>query len=156
MSAPLIPSPLDYIGRRRFALYPPIKHAVPNEWLLGSGSWFEVRVINAVTGREMWIPRQYVAGVSDRNGILVVELTEEIEFRAGALEPKAKRVIEMPVPAEQPQPKREHPNSGPGCVVGIRLDDQAQSTMSKAMVSLGIGALVISLLAALIAVLAKS
>ena len=136
-------------------MYPPIKHAEPNEWLLGSGSWFEVRVVNGVTGREMWIPRQYVAGVSDRNGILVVELTEEIEFRAGALEPKAKRVIEMPIAAAPPQPRRGYGNSGPACVVGIRLDDRAQSTMSKAMVSLGIGALVISLLAALIAVLAR-
>ncbi len=155
MSAPLIPSPLDYIGHRRFALYPPIRSAEPNEWLLGSGSWFEVRVVNAATGREMWIPRQYVAGVSDRNGILVVELTEEIEFRAGALEPKAKRVIEMPVAPPQPQLQREHRNSGPACVVGIRLDDQAQSSMSKAMVTLGIGALVISLLAVLISVLAR-
>lgn len=136
-------------------MYPPIRNAEPNDWLLGSGSWFEVRLVNAATGREMWIPRQYVAGVSDRNGILVVELTNEIEFRSGALEPKEKRVIEMPIAAEQSQPRRKHASAGPACVVGIRLDDQAQSSMSKAVVTWGIGALVISLLAALISILAR-
>jgi hypothetical protein len=158
MSAPLVPSPLDYIGRRRFAFYPPIKNAEPNEWLLGPGSCFEVQVVNAGTGREMWIPRQYIGGVSDgRNGLLVVELTKEVELRAGALEPKEKRVIEMPLTAErfERDGRREQGDSGPACVVGIRLDDQAQSTMSKAVVTLGIAALVVSLLAALISLLAR-
>jgi uncharacterized protein (DUF433 family) len=27
MPAPLVPSPLDYVGRRRFAFYPPVKNA---------------------------------------------------------------------------------------------------------------------------------
>lgn len=158
MSAPLVPSPLDYIGRRRFAFYPPIKNAEPNEWLLGLGSWFEVQVVNAGTGHEMWIPRQYVGGVSDgRNGLLVVELTKEVELRSGALEPKEKRVIEMPVTTGQPRRdgRQARGDSGPACVVGIRLDDQAESTMSKAVVTLGIAALVVSLLAALISVLAR-
>jgi hypothetical protein len=158
MSAPLVPSPLDYIGRRRFAFYPPIKNAEPNEWLLGSGSWFEVQVVNAGTGHEMWIPRQYVGGVSDaRNGLLVVELTKEVELRSGALEPKEKRVIEMPIARRQSHPEdgQAQSESGPACVVGIRLDDQAESTMSKAVVTLGITALIVSLLAALISALAR-
>lgn len=158
MSAPLVPSPLDYIGRRRFAFYPPIRNAEPNEWLLGSGSWFEVRVVNAGTGREMWIPRQYVGGVSgERHGILIVELTKEIELRSGAVEPKEKRVIEMPLGPERQEAakKRLHTQSEPGGVVGIRLDDQAESSMSKAVVTLGLGALGVWLLAALLSMLSR-
>ena len=158
MSAPLVPSPLDYVGRRRFAFYPPVKNAEPNEWLLGTSSRSEVQAVNAGTGQEIWIPRQHVGGVSDRrDGFLVVELTSELEFRSGALEPRVKRVIEMPSMNEQPRPLRESPArpSGPACVVGIRLEDRAESTMSKAVVTLGVSAFVVSLLGALISVLAK-
>jgi hypothetical protein len=157
MSAPLMPSPLDYVGRRRFALYPPIKNAGPNEWLLGTGSWSEVQLVNAGTGLEVWVPRQYVCGVSGRkSGRLVVELTNELQFRAGALEPLVKRLIEMPVSSEAPPPRPSPARaSGPACVVGIRLDDRTESTMSKAVVTLGVSALVVSILGALISVLAK-
>jgi hypothetical protein len=158
MSAPLVPSPLDYLGRRRFAFYPPVNNVDPNEWLLGTGSWSEVQVVNAGTGRELWISRQYIGGVSDgRSGLLTVELTQELEFRGGTVEPRVKRVIEMPHMAEHPEGRNESMDrpSGPACVVGIRLEDRAESTMSKAVVTLGIGALLVSLLGALISALAR-
>ena len=157
MSAPLVPSPLDYVGRRRFAFYPPVKNAGPNEWLLGTGSWSDVQVVNARTGHELWVPRQYVGGVSSASGLLIVELKKELEFRSGMLEPRVNRVIEMPSAAKKAEPaaKTAARTSGPAPVVGIRLEDRAESTMSKAIVTLGIGALGIWLLAVLLSALAR-
>lgn len=156
MSAPLVPSPLDYVGRRRFALYPPVKNADPNEWLLGAASWCEVQVVNAGTGREIWIPRQYVGGVSGTSGRLVVELKEELQLRAGAVEPRKKRVIEMPLAAGKAETQaKTGRTSGQAPVVGIRLDDRAESTMSKAIVTLGAGAIGVWLLAMLLSALER-
>ncbi|MGA8027321.1 MAG: hypothetical protein WB992_09245 [Bryobacteraceae bacterium] len=155
MSAPLVPSPLDYVGRSRFSFYPPIQNAEPNEWMLGSGSWSEVQVVNAATGGELWIPRQYVGAVSEAGGpLLIVGLTKELEFRAGALGPRVKRVIEMPQANENPADRFPRP-SGPAPVIGIRIEDREDSPMNKALVTLGISALLISVLAALISGLAR-
>jgi hypothetical protein len=157
MSAPLVPSPLDYIGRRPFAFYPPIKNAQPNQWMLGARSWAEVQVVNPSTGRELWVPRQYIGAVADRGEFLVVGLTTELELRSGSIEPRRKRVIEMPRTPATPQASESTVRpDGPAPVVGIRLEDRAESTMSKAVVLLGISALLISLLAALLSVFERS
>ncbi len=156
MSAPLVPSPLDYIGPRRFAFYPAIKNAEPNEWLLGKGSWSEVQVVNAHTGGRMWIPRQCVGAVCDSHeGILIVGLTKELEFRAGALGPRFKRVIEMPRDSKtQPRPwVQPHPRPpGPAPVIGIRVEHREDSPMSRAIVTLAVAAIIVSLVAAVLAV----
>jgi hypothetical protein len=154
MSAPLVPSPLDYVGRRRFAFYPPVKNVDPNEWLLGTSSWSEVQAVNAQTGCEIWIPRQYVGGVSGSGGLLVVELKKELELRAGELEPRVRRIIQMPHASTNPDPAADT-RSGPAPVVGIRLEDRAESTMSKAVVTLGIGAFGVWLLAVLLSALER-
>jgi|SRR5581483_1274278 len=159
MSAPLVPSPLDYIGRRRFSFYPAIENAEPNEWVLGSGSWSEVQVVNASTGRELWIPRQYVGAVSDTDGpLLIVGLTKDLENGAHGLSPRIKRVIEMPHAENERtnsfDAERRRP-SGPAPVIGIRVENREDSSMNKALVTLGIGALVMSLLAALLSGLAR-
>lgn len=157
MSAPLVPSPLDYVGRRRFAFYPPIKNAQPNEWMVGKGSWAEVQVLNPNSGRELWVPRRYIGAVSEHGEVLVVGLTTELEMRGGSIEPRRRRVIEMPRAAAKVDTTDESTarNPGPAPVVGIRLEDRAESTMSKAVVMLGISALLISLLAALMSVFAR-
>ena len=156
MSAPLVPSPLDYIGPRRFAFYPAIKNAEPNEWLLGKGSWSEVQVVNAHTGGRMWIPRQCVGAVCDsQEGILIVGLTKELEFRAGALGPRFKHVIEMPRDSKtQPRPRiQPDPRPpGPAPVIGIRVEHREDSPMSRAIVTLGVAAIIVSLVAAVLAV----
>ena len=154
MSARLVPSPLDYVGRRRFTFYPPIKNALPNEWMLGVRSWAEVQVVNPASGRELWVPHQYIGAVSESGELLVVGLTTELELRQGLIEPRRKRIIEMPhttAKAEAPDESSAR-NAGPATVVGIRLEDRAESTMSKAIVMLGVSALLISLLAALLSV----
>jgi hypothetical protein len=159
MSAPLVPSPLDYIGPRRFALYPAIKNVEPNEWLLGKGSWTEVQVVNARTGSKMWIPRQCIGAVSDaHDGILIVGLTKELEYRAGALGPRFKRVIEMPRESKPQQRPRIEPHPrppGPAPVIGIRVEDREDSSMSRAVVTLAVAAVIVALIAAVLAVFRK-
>jgi hypothetical protein len=157
MSAPLVPSPLDYIGPRRFALYPAIKNADPNEWLLGAGSWTEVQVVNAHTGVKIWVPRQCIGGVSDsHDGMLVVGLTKEMEYRGGMLGPRVKRVIEMPREStvQPPRPKIEpEPRPpGPAPVIGIRVEHREDSPMSRALVVLAVAAVIVALAAAVLAV----
>lgn len=161
MSAPLVPSPLDYVGHRRFALYPAIANVAPNEWVLGTSSWSEVQVVNSQTGAQIWIARQYIGGVSDKyDAILVVELTKELEFKSGALEPRIKRVIEMPAKASENRPKLfdEEPRRPDGLapVVAIRTDSREDSPMNKRIVKLGVGALAVYLIAQLISVLTRS
>ncbi|MBV9611534.1 MAG: hypothetical protein JO091_03640 [Acidobacteriaceae bacterium] len=155
MSAPLVPSPLDYIGPRPFAFYPPIKNIAPNEWVLGKASWTEVQIVNAQTGAALWIPRQYVGGVSDAHGaILIVGLVKDLAFRAGSVEPRIKRVIEMPQNVESrknfAEPLSER-SPGPAEVIGIRVENRVDSPMNKALLTFGLGALIVSLIAALLA-----
>lgn len=155
MSAPLVPSPLDCIGPRRFAFYPAIKNADPNEWLLGAGSRSEVQVINAQTGREIWVPRQHIGAVSDAgNALLTVGLRKPLDLRRGSLEPRVKRVIEMPH-EDSDQCSWRSPSPHPAPVVAIRLDDSRKSTACKAIVGLAIGSLLACLLASLIATAAR-
>jgi hypothetical protein len=159
MSAPLVPSPLDYIGLRRFAFYPAIKNAEPNEWLLGTGSWSEVQVVNARTGAELWVPRQYIGAVSETEGpLLIVGLTKDLEFHEGTVEPSVKRVIEMPhvePVAKETGIESSRRDAGPAPVIGIRLPERSDSSMNRALATLAVGALVVCLLAALIAAAAK-
>jgi hypothetical protein len=145
MSAPLVPSPLDYIGRQPFAFYPAIENAGPNEWRLGARSWTEVQAINAQTGFEIWIPRQYIGAVGD-NAVLTVGLRKALEFHGGLLTPRIKRVIEMPQAANNFPPERR--KSGPAAVVAIRLNDGRKSRVNKAIAGIALGGLLLALLAA--------
>lgn len=152
MSAPLIPSPLDCVGRRKFAFYPPIAHPDPNEWMLGTGSRSEVQVVNACTGREIWISRQYIGAVSETSSpLLIVGLTKSLAFREGTVEPRVKGVIEMPsVSRSQTEPRPGEPlrHSAPASVTAIRLEPRADSALNKAMIFTFIGAVVVALVAA--------
>jgi hypothetical protein len=146
MAAPFMPSPLDCIGRQRFLFYPAIENAGPNEWLLGTGSRSEVQAINAHTGAEIWIARQYIGAVSNHTNVLTVGLRKALEFRRGALQPRVKRVIEMPQAAAVLfQARREQ---GPASVVAIRLEDGRKSPIGEAVVGIAVGGLLLALLAA--------
>ena len=148
MSAPLVPSPLDFIGRGRFAFYPPLALADPNTWILGASSWSEVQVINAKTGREIWVPRRYIGAVSDNHEALVVGLTQPLDMRKGKLVPRANcRVIEMPLPLNS-EPR---PHESPAPVIGIRLEQKATSTFQSAPFRVGICVLFVGGLLALVA-----
>jgi hypothetical protein len=127
MSAPLVPSPLDYVGRRKFVLFPPIANAGPNEWLRGRSSWAEVQLVNAITGEGLWVAWQYICGVSDGPDLdIVVELKEGLEVRDGNVSPKNKRVIPMPVgiEAKPALTLRKRRKRGPAPVIGIKTEDE--------------------------------
>jgi hypothetical protein len=156
MSAPLVPSPLDYIGRRKFSFYPPIANAEPNEWLRGTGSWSEVQVVNAATGQEIWIPRQYIGGVSDGPGLrLFVELSQELCYEQGVLVPRVKRVIEMPQAVElRTDKKRWKRRAGPASVVGIKVESET-SLHLRFLGKMGLAIVAFFVLAALVLALAR-
>jgi hypothetical protein len=89
--------------------------------------------------------------------MLVVALTKELEYSTGALRPRVKRVIQMPrvtadAGASRPPPARF---AGPAPVIGIRLENREDSPTGKALAYAGVGAVVLSVLAALLSALAR-
>lgn len=160
MSAPLIPSPLDQLRWRPFSFYPAIKSAGPNEWLFSVVAWSEIQIVNCRTGRAIWIPQRYIGAVTERAGsIPAVHVTKELEYRANALWPRVKRVIEIPVSADRstgtPSPRPDASQS-PAPVIEIRLQNRAVLRISKLLAAVAsVGALILSLLPALLSVFAK-
>ncbi len=146
-----MPSPLDHIGRSPFAFRPPIKNADPNEWMLAVIASSEVKIVNARTGRGIWMPRRYIDSVSCAGGLLTVGITKELEYRGGTLRPRLKGVIEMPLAPDDARAVHlvSTRSSGPAPVIGIRVEDSGDSHTNRALIFTGIGAIVISILAAL-------
>ena len=154
MPAPWLPPLVEEIGRRSFAFYPSIANAEPNEWLIRSASWTVVEVVNARTGLEVAVPRHFVGPISEADDpILIVGLTKELEYREGALWPRVKRVIEMPravnggLESDLPPWRSQTQSAGSTPVVAIRLHGSAESRLSKVLAAVGVGAVVVSLLA---------
>jgi hypothetical protein len=150
MPGPPMPPPFDEIGQRRFSFYPSIANAEPNEWLFRSASWSEVQVINVRTNQEVWIPRQYLGTLSDTDDpVLIVGLTKELEWKAGAVWPRVKRVIEIPravndvpmrprLPLNEPKP--------PASIVGIKLEGRTESKAGRLILYAGVATVLVSLL----------
>src|SRR5579871_4487917 len=98
MSIAPLPTPLQHLGGRRFSFYPPIRDAGPNEWLYRRATWSECVVANAKSGEEIWVPRAFLGEVSRIDEpLMVVGLNRELEFRAGRVVPRERRIIEFPV-----------------------------------------------------------
>jgi hypothetical protein len=156
MSAPLVPSPLDYVGRRRFSFYPPIRSAGPNEWLIRNGGWSEIQIVNVESGLRIWVPRQYVCGVSDSSGPrLVVELTKELDYSSGFISPLVKQVIEIPrAPKGTGKRLKRRRRAGPAAVIGIRVESP-ENPRVRILGKIGLGAVAICVLSALVAVIAR-
>jgi hypothetical protein len=151
MSAPLMPSLLDEVGRRRFAFYPSILNAEPNEWMVTGASWSDVQVVNTRTGNRLSVPRQYIGAIPHADDpILIVGLTKALEYREGAVWPRVKRIIEMPLAANDsgnPFRMEYRRPSGPAPVVGIKLENNPDSRTGRILVGVGISAVVMSMLA---------
>ena len=159
MSAPLVPSPLDYIGPREFAFHPPIGKIKPNLWRIRARLWSEVEIVNHATGIAIWIPWQYIGAVGENSdGLLIVGLNKELDFRGGRIQPRFSRVIEMPASrSEEWKPRCEvHRPPGPAPVIGIRVEPRGDSPMNKALITFGISALLVSLLAAIVSVFTRN
>src|SRR5579871_5091039 len=98
MSIAPLPTPLQHLSGRRFSFSPPIRNLQPNEWLYRRATWSEFAVMNARSGEEIWIPRMFlgeVSGIDDP--VMMVGLNRELEWTAGAIAPRERRVIELPV-----------------------------------------------------------
>ncbi len=97
MVAPLIPTPLDQVGRRPFLFYPAIVGIEHNEWMLRRVTSSEVQVINTKSSEELWIPRRFLGEVSAiEDPFIIAGLIKELEYKGGAVAPHRRRVIEMP------------------------------------------------------------
>lgn len=98
MASPPIPPSLDHLATRPFSFYPPILNIERNEWLFRRATWSEILVVNCKSGQEIWIPRRFLGDVSRIDDpVLIVGLGKELEYKAGAVWPYQRRVIEMPV-----------------------------------------------------------
>lgn len=126
MASPPIPPALEHLAARPFSFYPPIVNVEHNEWRYRKGTWSEILVVNCRTEEDLWIPRRFIGEVSRTDDpVLIVGLTRELEYKAGAVWPFQRRVLQMP-PAATPPPKPDEtaapPRSEPAPVVGIRLE----------------------------------
>src|SRR5271169_350715 len=97
MSLPPMSS-LEYLGNRAFSFYPPILNLENNEWFFRRASWAEILVMNSRSKEEIWIPRRFLGEISQiEDPVVIVGLVKELEYRAGAVWPHQRRVIEMPL-----------------------------------------------------------
>jgi hypothetical protein len=124
MASPPLPPALEHLAARPFSFYPPIVGVEHNEWRYRKGTWSEILVLNCRTENEIWIPRRFIGEVSRTDDpVLIVGLTRELEYKAGAVWPYQKRVLQMPPAAPPPTKLAEgaaEPRPAP--VVGIRLE----------------------------------
>jgi hypothetical protein len=148
MPVPPIPPPLDQVGQRPFSFYPPILNIDHNEWLFRRATWSEILVYNTRLQIDLWVPRRFLGEVSRIDEpVMIVGLNKELEFKAGAVWPHERRVIEMPravnfgpVAPVQDEP----PPSAP--VVGIRVEPSPEARLGRLIgASLALGLLACTL-----------
>jgi hypothetical protein len=113
MSIAPLPSPLQHLGGRHFAFYPPIRNIRPNEWLLRRADWAECVVVNAQSGLELDIPREFLGEISHgEDPGMVVSLTRELAWEDGMIVPHDRRVIEFPRVARDSSPDNGETEDG--------------------------------------------
>lgn len=130
------PGPVSVEGLkgRSFSFYPAIRNIEHNEWTLDEENWSELQVANRKSGHQVWIPRNYVGTISSSDSpVLIVGLNRELEFKAGAVWPYRRTVIEMPRPRQRTATEEEEPPSPPNRASG-RLD-AAESKVGRFLAS---------------------
>ncbi len=150
MAVPPIPPPLAQLGRRPFSFFPAILNAGHNEWIYRSATWSEVLVRNTKTNEEATVPRRYVGEISRVDApVVIVGLLAELEYRAGAVWPAERRIIEMPRAVnDAPRPRLARSTAAPAPVVGIRLESVRTSRVGKVVVggvALGVAGCVLAI-----------
>src|SRR5450759_2762905 len=96
MPEPIVPT-IDELGEQRFSFYPAILNVEHNEWVVRELKWSEILVGNCKSGDEVWVPRRYIGEVaSTEDPIVIVGLKKELEYKAGAIWPRERRVLKMP------------------------------------------------------------
>jgi len=102
MPEPFSPEWLEYLASRPFAFYPPLVGVEHNEWRLRRATWSEILVANTRENLEVWIPRRYFGEISRVDQpVMIVGLTRELEYKAGAVWPYERRVLTLPRGAER-------------------------------------------------------
>jgi hypothetical protein len=148
MSIAPLPTPLQHLGGRRFSFYPAIRNLEPNEWLYRRTTWSECVVVNTRSGEEVWIPRVFVGEVSRVDEpVMLVYLNRELEWKSGAIIPRQRGVIELPVAVNdgRPAPVRTG-HLAP--VINIRLETKQESRAWKwAGVAVVLGAVAFTIVA---------
>lgn len=136
MAVPPVPSPLDQIGQRPFSFYPSILNIEHNEWSFRSATWAEIQVLNTKSRQEIWVPRRFLGDVSAiEEPVVIVGLLKELEYKAGAVWPRERRVIEMPKPAVPALPSSTPVKETVAPVVGIRLETGTESRIGRLMLA---------------------
>jgi len=131
MSLPPMSS-LEHLGNRAFSFYPPILNVENNEWFFRRASWAEILVMNSRSKEEIWIPRRFLGEISQiEDPVVIVGLVKELEYRAGAVWPHQRRVIEMPLAVGERPRTLPPPGDGLAPVIGIRTPSVTDSRMGK-------------------------
>ena len=138
---------LETLSGRKFSFYPAIRNIEHNEWSFERATWSEALVVNIEGGQEVWIPRNYLGSVSSADEpVLIVGLNRELEFKAGAVWPHRKTVIEMPAPRAR---RSSDPGKTPSAPAGgVPATSEAESKVGRFVG----GALAIALAACLMLV----
>lgn len=149
MPVPPAPPPIEQLGRRPFSFYPAILNIEHNEWLYRRATWPEILVQNTNTQLEIWVPRQYWGAISlVEEPVMIVGLTKELEYKAGAVLPATRRVLEMPRAVnEGPRAARSQP-ARPAAVIGIQLENHTASRSGRLL----LGGVALSLAACVLVV----
>src|ERR1700692_3791163 len=130
MSIAPLPTPLQDLGGRRFSFYPPIRNLEPNEWLYRRVTWSECVVVNAKSGEEACIPRVFLGEVSRIDDpVRIVGLNRELECRSGAIIPRRRAVIELPVAVSDGRTPTRSQRLAP--VINIRLEPKPETRAWK-------------------------
>jgi len=146
MSSLVIPPPLEALGNRPFSFYPALLNIEHNKWQYRKATWSDVLVVNSRTGQEIWIPRRFLGEISRiEDPVVIVGLLRELEYRAGAVWPYQRRVIEMPIAVNASTPAAVPARKAAlAPVVGIRLESKPDSQIVRLVGS----ALVVGIVAA--------
>jgi hypothetical protein len=150
MAVPPIPPLIAQFGRQPFSFYPAILNAGHNEWVYRGATWSDVLVRNTKTNEEVSVPRRYVGEISRVEApVTIVGLLAELEYRAGAVWPVERRVIEMPRAVnDAPRPRLAQSPAARAPVVGIRLEGERTSRAGRVIVggvALGVAGCVLAI-----------
>ncbi len=130
MSTPPAPPQAELSGRP-FAFFPAIAGVPGNEWTLVEATWSDMLVRNVDGGFEVSIPRGFIGQISETDKpVRIVGLTQELEYKTGAVWPVRRRVVEMkpsPLMRAPVSTAAEPGPSGMSAIAGVSSD----STESK-------------------------
>jgi hypothetical protein len=141
MASPPLPPALEHLAARPFSFYPPIVGVEHNEWRYRKGTWSEILVLNCGTEEEVWIPRRFIGEVSRTDDpVLIVGLTRELEYKAGAVWTFQKRVLQMPpaAPSLVKPAEESAAEPKPAPVVGIRLEPSDKRVFRLIVIALAV------------------